>query len=144
MKNFFKEFKNFALRGSVIDLAIGLIVGAGFNQVVNSLVTNVILPPIGLILGRVDFSSLFINFSGQSYDTLAEAQKAGAPTINYGLFVNSLISFTITAFVVFVVIHWVSKLHKKEPKNSNQKNCPFCYSVIDVRSTRCSSCTASL
>ena len=144
MKNFLNEFKNFALRGNVIDLAIGLIVGAGFNQVVNSLVTNIVLPPIGLVLGRVDFSALFVNLSGTSYATLAEAQKAGAPTLNYGLFINTLISFAITAFVVFLVIHWISKFHKKEPKPVNQKSCPLCYSNIDIRATRCPACTASL
>jgi len=132
------------MRGSVVDLAIGLIVGAGFNQVVNSLVTNVVLPPIGLILGRVDFSSLFVNLGSTKYATLVEAQKASAPTLNYGLFINAIISFIITAFVVFVVIHWLSKLHKKEDKPQTHKNCPFCYSQIDVRATRCSSCTATL
>lgn len=141
-KNFVKEFKNFALRGNVVDLAIGIIVGAGFNQVVNSLVTNIILPPIGLILGRVDFSGLFINLGYIKYESLAQAQKASAPTLNYGLFINVIISFVITAFVVFLIIRWISKLHRKEEKAAHQKVCSSCFTPVDIRATRCPACTS--
>ncbi|HAO64773.1 TPA: large conductance mechanosensitive channel protein MscL [Candidatus Taylorbacteria bacterium] len=147
LRNFLNEFKNFALRGNVIDLAIGIIVGAGFNQVVNSLVTNIILPPIGLLLGQVDFSTLFINLGFTKYQTLAEAQKVGAPTLNYGLFISSLISFIITAFVVFLMIRWITKLQRRGDKGSKApttKQCPLCFTNIDIRATRCPACTAAL
>jgi large conductance mechanosensitive channel len=148
MKNLLKEFKEFALRGSVIDLAIGIIVGAGFNTVVNSLVKNIVLPPIGLILNRVDFSNMYVSLSGGHYTNLAEAQKAGAVTLNYGLFLNDLISFIITAFVVFFVIRWINKMQRrraaKEEKASPTRHCPFCDTAISVKATRCPQCTSTL
>ncbi len=150
IKNLIKEFKEFALRGNVIDLAIGIIVGAGFNTVVNSLVKNIVLPPIGLILNRVDFSSLYVSLSGEKFANLAEAQKAGAATLNYGLFLNDIISFVITAFVVFLMIHWINILHKRraEGKDKNDspttKQCPFCDTQISIKATRCPQCTSTL
>ncbi len=148
MKNLFKEFKEFALRGNVVDLAIGIIVGAGFNTVINSLVKNIVLPPIGLILNRVDFSNLYVDLSRGHYTTLADAEKAGAPLLKYGMFLNDLISFLITAFVVFLIVHWLNRLHKrrregKEPSPTT-KECSFCFSTIPIQATRCPHCTSQL
>src|SRR5512136_1919089 len=111
----FKEFKEFAMRGNVVDMAVGIIIGAAFGAIVTSLVNDVIMPPIGLLLGGVDFSNLFVNLSGGSYASLAEAQDAGAATINYGLFVNKIISFIIVAFAVFMMVKAVNKLQKPKP-----------------------------
>ena len=148
MKNLIKEFKEFAMRGSVVDLAVGIIVGAGFNTVVNSLVKNIILPPIGLVLHHVDFSSLFISLSETKYPTLQAAQAAGAPTINYGAFLNDIISFTITAFVVFLIVRWINKMHRRQDagqeQQSSTKNCQYCYSSIPLKATRCPQCTSEL
>lgn len=149
--NFFKnvaiEFKKFALRGSVVDLAVGIIIGAAFNKVVNSLVTDIVLPPIGFILGRVDFSSFYIDLSRSHYASLAEAQKAGVATINYGLFINSLIGFLITAFAVFVLVKFINKLHEKkntEPNEPSEKDCSFCFMRIKKEAKKCPHCTADL
>ncbi len=109
-----KEFREFAMRGSVIDLAVGVIIGAAFGKIVSSLVNDILMPPIGLLLGNVDFSNLFIDLSGKGYATLAAAQEAGAPTINYGLFINNIIDFVIVAFVIFLVVRWVNKLQRNE------------------------------
>ncbi|MFH1426988.1 MAG: large conductance mechanosensitive channel protein MscL [Patescibacteria group bacterium] len=123
----FKEFKKFAMRGNVIDLAVGIVIGAAFGKITTSLVNDVIMPPIGLLLGKINFSSLFINLSGKEFNNLAEARAAGAPTINYGLFLNTIIDFVIIAFVIFLVIRYINKLHKKEeeapalPKPSKQE-----------------------
>ncbi|MFH1822605.1 MAG: large conductance mechanosensitive channel protein MscL [Patescibacteria group bacterium] len=111
-----KEFKEFAMRGSVIDLAVGIVIGAAFGKITTSLVNDVIMPPIGLLLGKINFSGLFINLSGKEFNNLADAQAAGAPTINYGLFLNTVIDFIIIAFVIFLVIRYINKLHKKEEK----------------------------
>ncbi len=110
-----KEFKEFAMRGSVLDLAIGIIIGGAFGKIVSSFVADIIMPPIGLALGKVDFSSLYINLSGQSYTSLAEAKKAGAPTINYGLFLNNVIDFLIVAFVIFLMVRTINKMKKEMP-----------------------------
>ena len=110
----FKEFREFALKGNVIDLAVGIIIGAAFNKVVQSLVNDIIMPPVGLLIGKVDFSSLFINLSGKSFETLAEAKKAGAATINYGLFINNLVDFAIMAFVVFLMVKQINRLRREE------------------------------
>jgi large conductance mechanosensitive channel len=148
MKNILNEFKDFALRGNIIDLAIGIIVGAGFNTVINSLVKNIILPPIGLILNKVDFSSLYISLSGKQYPSFAEAQRAGEATLNYGLFINDLISFLITAFCVFFIVRWINKIHKRmeqgKDKSTTTKPCPHCLSIIPVKATRCPHCTSTL
>ena len=149
----FKEFKKFAMRGNVIDMAVGLIIGAAFGSIVSSLVSDVIMPPIGLLLGKVDFSNLFILLKeGKAlgpYDTLAAAKAAGAVTINIGLFMNAVISFLITAFAVFLLIKGVNKLSTHEPDEKDKKDlsiktCPYCYTVINIKATRCPNCTSEL
>jgi large conductance mechanosensitive channel len=139
-----KEFKEFALKGNVIDLAIGIIIGAAFGKVVQSLVTDVIMPPIGMLAGKMDFSSLFINLSGKSFETLAEAKKAGAATINYGLFINNIVDFTIMAFVVFIMVKQINRLKKEQPPAPapETKDCPFCLSKVPLKATRCPQCTS--
>jgi len=148
MKGFFKEFKEFAVKGNVADLAVGVIIGGAFGQIVNSLVKDIIMPPIGLILNRVDFSNLFISLNGAYYDTLAEAQKAGAATVNYGIFFNAVITFAITAFAVFLLIKQLNLLRRRHDRGENkpltQKNCPFCVSSIPVGAIRCPQCTSDL
>lgn len=142
----FKEFKEFALKGNVIDLAIGIIIGAAFNKVVQSLVTDIIMPPIGMIVGKVDFASLFINLSGTSYATLAEAKKAGAATLNYGLFINNVVDFSIMAFVVFIMVKQINRLKREEPAAPapETKECQFCLSRVPLQASRCSQCTSTL
>jgi len=120
----FKEFKTFAMRGNVVDMAIGVIIGAAFGKIVSSLVSDIIMPPLGLILGKMDFSNLFVNLSCQPYETLAEAQKAGAPTINYGIFLNNTISFIIVAFAIFWLIKAMNTLSKKEEKSPAEPPAP--------------------
>ena len=141
-----KEFKEFAVRGSVLDLAVGVIIGSAFGKIVSSLVDDVIMPPIGLILGNVDFTNLFINLSDKSYPNLAAAKAAGAPTINYGLFLNSVITFLIVAFVVFLLVKQVNRLRRGDEKPAEQttKECPYCLSAIPIKATRCPHCTSEL
>jgi large conductance mechanosensitive channel len=140
----FKEFKEFALKGNVIDLAVGIIIGAAFGKVVQSLVTDVLMPPIGMLAGKMDFSSLFINLSGKTFETLAEAKKAGAATLNYGLFINNIVDFTIMAFVVFLMVKQINRLKKAEPAAPapETKECPFCLSNVPLKATRCPQCTS--
>jgi large conductance mechanosensitive channel len=146
-----KDFRDFIMRGNVLDLAVGIIIGAAFTTVVSSLVNDVLMPPIGLLLSGVDFSNLFINLGGSSYATLADAQAAGAATINYGLFVNSLITFLITALAVFLVVRSIKAAQerttaKKEeaPAEPTEKECPFCHTSIPVKAIRCPHCTSEL
>lgn len=143
-----KEFKSFVMRGNVVDLAVAVIIGAAFGKIITSLVTDVLMPPIGQVLGRVDFSGLFANLSVTSYPSLAAAKAAGAPTINYGLFLNATIDFLIVAFVLFLVIrtsnHMQQKLVKAEAPSPATKDCPYCCSAIPVQATRCGHCTSSL
>jgi large conductance mechanosensitive channel len=142
-----KEFKEFAMRGNVVDMAVGIIIGAAFGAIVKSLVSDIVMPPIGLLLGRVDFSNLFIVLSGRgtSYATLAEAQAAGAVTLNYGAFINTIISFIIVAFSVFLVIKNINRLKKEKPAaEPTTKECPFCLSAIPINAKRCAFCTSSL
>jgi len=143
-----KELKEFAMRGNVMDLAVGIILGIAFGGIVNSLVNDVIMPPIGKILGGVDFSDLFINLSGGHYDTLAAAKEAGAATINYGLFINAVINFIIVAFAVFLLVKAVNRATapKKEvkPADPTTKECPFCITTIPIKATRCPHCTSEL
>ena len=140
-----KEFKEFAMKGSVLDMAVGIIIGAAFGKIITSLVSDVIMPPIGLILGRVDFSSLFLNLSGTHYDSLAAAKAAGAPTINYGLFLNNAVDFLIVAFVIFLVIRQVNRWKKPVPAAAPAtKECPYCFSAIPIKATRCPNCTSEL
>lgn len=141
-----EEFKKFVLRGNVIDLAVGFIMGAAFSKIVTSLVNDVIMPPIGLVLGRVDFSNLFINLSGQPITSVVDAKKAGTPLIAYGAFLNTIIEFLILALVLFLMIHNINRLlTKPQPAPSpTTKECPFCYSAIAIKATRCPNCTSQL
>jgi large conductance mechanosensitive channel len=143
-----KEFREFALRGNVVDLAIGVIIGAAFGKVVTSFVNDVLMPPLGLLLGRVDFSNLFINLSSQPYATLAEAKQAGAATLNYGAFINTVIDFAIVAFAIFLLIQQINRLtrsiKKEAPPAPTTKPCPYCLSAIPLKATRCPSCTSHL
>jgi len=143
----FKEFKEFAMRGNVVDLAIGVIIGAAFGKIISSLVSDIIMPPFGLLLGRVNFSNLFLNISGQPYDSLKAAQDAGAATINYGLFINNLIDFIIIAFALFLVVRFINQLQRPKAvpiAAPTTKECPFCFSVIPLKATRCPACTSQL
>jgi large conductance mechanosensitive channel len=140
-----KEFKEFALKGSMLDLAIGIIIGAAFGSIVTSLVNDVIMPPIGLLLGKVDFSNLFLTLSGQHFNTLAEAKLGGAVTLNYGLFVNTVINFLIVAFSIFLVIKQFNRLRKApEPAAPTTKECSYCKTTIPIEATRCPNCTSEL
>lgn len=141
-----EEFKAFVMRGNVIDMAVGVIIGGAFGKIVASMVSDVIMPPIGLLLGKVDFSNLYINMSGQVFASLADAQKAGAPTLNYGLFLNNVINFLIVAFVIFIMIKQINKLQKPakpgSPAAPTTKECPFCCSTVAIKAVRCPNCTS--
>jgi len=140
-----KEFKEFAMRGNVLDMAIGIVIGAAFGKIIASLVDDIIMPPIGLVLGNVDFANLFINLSGRDYPSVAAAKAAGAATVNYGIFFNTILNFLIIAFVIFLVIRQVNAMQRpKEAPAAATKECPFCLSVIPVKATRCAHCTAEL
>lgn len=141
-----KEFKEFALRGNVVSMAVGIIIGAAFTSVVSSFVDDILMPPIGLLLGDMDFSSLYINLSGQQYDSLAAAQEAGAATINYGLFINAVIDFVIVAFVLFLIVRQVNRMYRKEeePAEPTTKECPYCLSTIPLKAVRCPHCTSEV
>ena len=141
----FKEFKEFAMRGNVLDMAVGIIIGAAFGRIITSLVSDVIMPPIGLLLGKVDFSGLFLNISGKSYDTLAAAKAAGAATINYGTFLNTVIDFIIVAFVIFLLVRQINRWNKPAPAAApTTKECPYCVSAISIKATRCPNCTSQV
>ncbi len=138
-----KEFKEFAMRGNVVDMAVGIIIGAAFGKIVSSMVKDIIMPPIGKLMGNVDFSDLFINLSSGHYASLAEAQKAGAVTINYGIFVNSILDFIIVAFAIFLMVRTMNRLKKKEePAPATTKECPECLSTIPINAKRCAHCTS--
>jgi large conductance mechanosensitive channel len=140
-----KEFREFIMRGNVVDLAVGVIIGSAFGQIVSSLVSDLIMPPIGLLLNGVDFSNLFVSLTGQPYATLAEAQAAGAPTLNYGNFINSVIDFIIVGLVIFLLIRAINRLKKPAPAAATPtKECPYCFSAIALRATRCPNCTSQL
>jgi large conductance mechanosensitive channel len=144
-ENVLQEFKEFALRGNVLDLAIAVIIGAAFGSIINSFVSDILMPPIGLLLGNTDFSNLFINLSGGRYESLAAAQQAGAVTINYGVFVNTVIDFVIIAFALFLIVRQVNRLQRrKKEEEPTTKECPYCLSTIPVGATRCPYCTAEL
>lgn len=143
----FKEFKTFILRGNVLDLAVAVIIGGAFGAIVNSLVKDILMPPIGLILGRVKFSDLFVSLNGQAYDSMKAAQDAGAPTLNYGLFAQEVINFVIIAFVIFLMVRMANKLQHPEPvppADPTTKDCPYCLSSIPLKATRCPNCTSEL
>jgi len=142
-----EEFKKFIMRGNVVDLAVGVIIGGAFGKIVSSFVADIIMPPIGLLLGKVDFKSLFINLSGTDYPSLAAAQEAGAPTINYGLFINNIIDFLIVGLVIFFVVKAINKLQKPKveaPATPTTKKCPHCFTEIPLEATRCPNCTSQL
>jgi len=141
----FKEFKEFVMRGNVVDMALGIIIGAAFGKIVTSFVSDVLMPPIGLVMGKVDFSNLFIDLSGAGYTTLAEAKKAGAATINYGLFFNTVLDFLIVAFAIFLLIRQINRI-KREPAPAapDTKECPFCLSTVPLKAVRCPNCTSEI
>jgi large conductance mechanosensitive channel len=146
-----KEFKEFILRGNVVDMAVGIVIGAAFGTIVKSLVDDVIMPPIGLLLGNVDFANLFVVLKEGSpaspYAALSTAQEAGAVTINYGLFINTVVSFLIVALVIFLLIRGINRLRREEeapPAEPTTKECPYCLSSIPIKATRCPQCTSEL
>jgi large conductance mechanosensitive channel len=142
-----KEFKEFAMRGNVIDLAVGVIIGAAFGKIVSSLVDDVIMPPLGQLLGKVDFKDFFISLNGQHYASLADAKAHTAPTLNYGLFVNTIINFLIVAFCVFLLVHQVNRWTRKPqpaPSESTTKECPQCTMTIPMRAKKCPHCTTQI
>ena len=142
-----KEFKAFAMRGNVLDMAIGIIIGVAFGKIVTSFVNDVVMPPIGLLLGKVDFSNLFIDLSGKSYATLAEAKAAGAATIKYGVFLNTVVDFIIVAFVIFMLVRQINRMKRQPevaPPPPTTKECAYCLSSIAIKATRCPHCTSEL
>lgn len=143
-----KEFKEFVMRGNVIDMAVGIIVGAAFGTIIKSLVDDVIMPPIGLLLGNIDFSNLFVILKAGKiagpYETLVAAKAAGAVTINYGFFINTIITFLIVSFCVFILIKNVNRFKKETPTEATTKECPYCVTVIPIRASRCPNCTSEL
>lgn len=138
----FKEFKEFAIKGNVVDMAVGIIIGAAFGKIVNSFVSDILMPPIGLMLGKVDFANLFINLSAKPYDSLASAKAAGAATVNYGQFLNTAIDFVIVAFAVFLLVRQINRF-RRQPEQTT-KQCPYCMSKIALKATRCPNCTSEL
>lgn len=145
----FKEFRNFALKGNVIDLAVGVIIGAAFSKITTSLVNDMIMPPLGLLLGEVDFSNLYVNLSGKPYATLADAKEAGAPILAYGAFLNTIIEFTIIAFAIFLMVRQINRLREilgsqDAPPAPMEKSCPKCLSTIPIQATKCRACTADM
>jgi len=141
-----KDFKEFAVRGNIVDMAVGIVLGASFGGIVTSLVNDVLMPPIGLLLGKVDFSNLFISLTGRHFDTVAAAKTAGAATLNYGMFLNTIINFSIVAFAMFMIVRQVNKLRPAAPAPAAPaiKSCAFCCSDIPIAATRCPHCTSQL
>lgn len=141
-----KDFKDFAMKGNIVDMAIGVIIGGAFGKIVSSLVNDIIMPIFGVLLGKVDFSNLFIALDGQHYASLKAAADAGAATLNYGIFINTIIEFLIISFSIFLVIKKIGDLSKKEEivEESTTKECPFCYSEININASRCPNCTSEL
>lgn len=140
----FKEFKEFAMRGNVLDLAVGVILGAAFGKIVSSLVDDVLMPPLGKLLGKVDFSNLFINLGDKTFDTLAAAKAAGAPTLNYGNFINTIINFIIVAFSIFLLVRSVNRWMPKPPAPVTTKDCPQCAMPIPAAAKKCGHCTSAV
>jgi large conductance mechanosensitive channel len=140
-----KEFKEFAMKGNVLDMAIGVIIGGAFGKIVTSLVSDVLMPPIGLLMGKVDFSSLFLNLSSTPQPSLAAAKAAGTPTVNYGVFLQTVFDFIIIAFVIFMLVKQVNRLKKPDaPGAPTTKDCPQCLSTIPIKATRCAHCTSNV
>lgn len=140
-----QEFKEFAVKGNVVDLAVGVIIGGAFGKIVTSFVSDIVMPPLGMVMGKVNFTDLFINLSDTPYDSLKSAKDAGAPVISYGVFINTMIDFIIIAFVIFLVIKQINRL-KKEPAPAppDTKDCPYCLSAVPVKATKCGFCTSDL
>jgi large conductance mechanosensitive channel len=142
-----KDFKEFAIKGNVLDMAIGVVIGAAFGKIVTSFVSDVLMPPIGLLLGKMDFSNLFISLSDKSFASLKEAKDAGAPTLNYGLFLNTCFDFLIVAFAIFLLVKQVNRLRAAPPAPpppATTKECPRCISAIPIKATRCPQCTSEI
>jgi len=142
-----KEFKEFAMRGNVLDMAVGIVIGASFGKIIGSFVDDILMPPFGLLLGRMDFSNLFLNLSGQKYETLAAAKEAGAATLNYGMFFNTVINFLIVAFAIFLLIRQVNRFKRAQEAPAAApatRDCPFCLLAIPIKATRCGHCTSAL
>ena len=144
----FDEFKKFAIQGNVMDMAIGIIIGAAFGKIVASLVEDIIMPPIGLLLGNVDFSSLFLTLSGGTYESVTKAKEAGAATLNYGIFMSHVINFVIVAFAIFMIVKQINRLKTAPPPHPSgpptTKDCPYCLSTIPIKVTRCGHCTSEV
>ena len=142
-----KEFKEFAMRGNVLDMAVGIVIGASFGKIIGSFVDDILMPPIGLLLGRMDFSNLFLNLSGQKYETLAAAKEAGAATLNYGMFFNTVINFLIVAFAIFLLIRQVNRFKRAQEAPAAApatRECPFCLLAVPVKARKCGHCTSVL
>ena len=139
-----REFKEFAMRGNMLDLAIGIVLGAAFGRIITSVVNDVLMPPIGLLLGGLDFSSLFIALRGGPYPSVAAAKAAGAPTINYGIFLNTIVDFVIVAFVIFLVVKQINRMRRQPDVTPTTKPCPFCLSTVPLNAVRCPYCTSDL
>ncbi len=149
-----QEFREFAMRGNVIDMAVGIIIGGAFGKIVSSLVNDMIMPAVGMLLGKVDFSNLFISLSGESFASLADAKAAGAATINYGIFLGTVVDFIVIAFAIFIMVRWMNQLRavaeasKKQPEakplEPTTKECPYCLSMIPIKAIRCGHCTSKL
>lgn len=142
-----KEFKEFAMRGSVLDMAVGIIIGAAFGKIVSSFVEDILMPPLGLLLGKVDFSNLFVSLTGKSFDTVAAAKAAGSPTLNYGIFLNNVFNFMIVAFAIFLLIKQVNRLSRPKVAAAaapTTKPCPYCLSEIPLAATKCAHCTSAV
>ncbi|AJE04145.1 large-conductance mechanosensitive channel protein MscL [Geobacter pickeringii] len=140
-----KEFKEFAMKGNVIDLAVGIIIGGAFGKIVTSFVNDILMPPLGLLLGKMDFTNLFINLSGKEFPSLKAAKDAGAPVISYGVFINTVLDFIIVAFAIFLVIKQINRMKAEPvPVPPNTKECGFCFSAIPIKATRCPHCTSEV
>ena len=138
----YKEFKEFIMRGNVVDLAVAVVIGVAFGRIVTSFVEDILMPPIGLALGGVDFSNLFINLSGKDYPSIAAAKAAGAATLNYGVFINNILNFLIIAFAIFLLIRSINRMQRPAPAAPTTKDCPYCLSAVPLKATKCAHCTA--
>lgn len=142
-----KEFKEFAMRGNVLDMAIGIIIGAAFGKIISSFVSDILMPPVGLMVGKADFSNLFVDLSGGAHSTLAAAKAAGAATINYGTFINTVLDFLIVAFAIFLLVRQINRATRQPeapPAAPTTKTCPHCFSTIHLEATRCAHCTSAI
>jgi large conductance mechanosensitive channel len=140
----FKEFKEFAMRGNVLDLAVGIVIGAAFGKIINSFVSDVLMPPLGLLFSRVDFKELFINLSGTAYQSATAAKAAGAPILSYGMFLNTVLEFFIVAFAIFLIVRQVNRMRARPAPAPTTKECGYCLTIISLQATRCPHCTSQL